>query len=279
MQATTLRSFTTRLPLPGRVVRGIVARRAETLLFPTEPTVVTARGGRFEIRDYGEYIQRNIFFLGYHEFRETRLVCSVLERGQTFVDAGANLGWFTVLAARLVGDSGRVLSFEPSTRIRGHLTRNVELNGFSNVRIESCALGEASGTAVFSGGTEGNLGTGTITRPDAAGEAVDVRTLDDYCASQGIERIDFLKIDVEGAEGMVLRGARGLLAERRIARLLVEINDVRLRELGTSAREALELLRGSGYQLHRVGGFGLARIEPGDAVAEENIFAVAPDRA
>ena len=147
--------------------------------------------------------------------RETRLLKKWLRPGDVFVDAGANLGWFTVLAGRLAGPTGKVFSFEPSPSIFEHLRRNVEINGLANVRLENSALGAAPGQAVLSGIRERNQGTGSIVRgvnaSETAGCQVPVTTLDVYCKTQGIERIRMLKIDVEGAEGLVLDGAAQVL--------------------------------------------------------------------
>jgi len=109
VNAANIQRLTRRVPLPERTVRSFLDRWDHVITYPPVPLLASSRSGRerFEIRDFHEYVQRNIYFLGYYEFRETKLVQELLRHGDTFVDVGANLGWFTLLAARCVGAAGR----------------------------------------------------------------------------------------------------------------------------------------------------------------------------
>jgi FkbM family methyltransferase len=278
MRVETLRSVTRMLPLPGRILRRVIDR-CEPLSYPTGPSVVTTLGGRFEVRDHREYIQRNIYFLGYYEIRETRIAQRWLRPGDVFVDVGANIGWFTVLSGVLVGPTGQVFAFEPSPPIFAHLKHHVELNGLTHVRLENCALGATPGVAVLRGIRELNQGTGSIVRggneDGSRGCEVLVTTLDSYCAANGIERIRMLKIDVEGAEGLVLDGAAELLGRRRCDCLMIEIVDSNLRAGGRSSAEVCGRLREFGYDLFAIRITGMKAIRSDESVLHENVLAVA----
>src|SRR5439155_1308096 len=151
------------------------------------------------------------------------------------VDVGANIGAFTAVLARAVGPEGHVHAFEPLAAARERLQRNLELNRLDNVTIHDAAVADEAGTAqlaLYGAGYESwsSLTRGTVELPSQRLEPVERRevpttTLDAFAATQGIERIAALKVDVEGAEGRVLRGAQELLAARRIDLLVLELSD------------------------------------------------------
>jgi FkbM family methyltransferase len=123
-------------------------------------------------------------------------------------DVGANVGFFTLLAAKLTGSSGRVYAFEPLPRNLGYLERHVHLNGAANVRIEALAIAATSGEAHFRTAAHASMGG----LNDGGDLRVVTASLDDLIASGRVARPDFIKMDIEGAEADALRGAAGLLA-------------------------------------------------------------------
>lgn len=131
-------------------------------------------------------------------------------QGGTVIDLGAHIGLFSVVAARLAGANGKVFAFEPTAFTRKVLEQTIKLNGMSDrVEVRSEAVGETSGTAnFFDSGDEVSVSNslisyGTLSR---SGTEVKVSSLDEFVSSRGAH-VDFLKIDVEGAELQVLRGA------------------------------------------------------------------------
>jgi len=262
------------------MVRSLLDRWDDVIAYSPGPLVVTSRGGegRFEIRDCREYIQRNIYFLGYHEFRETRLVRELLHAGDTFVDVGANLGWFTVLGAACVGAAGRVFAFEPSPQLHDHLLVNLRLNGFDNVTAERLALADRSGRALLSRASPRNAGTASLLKGpvrDPLATEVPVTALDEYRSRIGIGAIRLMKIDVEGAEMDVLIGARKTLADRVCDFVLIEVVEEHLRRRGLTCSDLLGLLRDSGYRLFQIGLFGRRQIDRCERVRSANILAQA----
>jgi FkbM family methyltransferase len=139
---------------------------------------------------------------GTYEPRQTRLFREYVTAGATVFDVGAHVGYYTVLSAVLAGGNGRVFSFEPNPANHEFLRRHVALNRLDNVVIENVAVSDSNGTASFAFGT--GSGTGRL----SADGAIEVRTvrLDDYCDEHDVAP-GVMKIDVEGAELDVLRGA------------------------------------------------------------------------
>lgn len=189
-----------------------------------------------------------LYVSGSFEPNEFAFIDRVLAPGMTVVDVGANDGLYTVFAARRVGPTGRVLAVEPSSRERANLARNVERNKLSNVTVWPSALGAAAGQAnlkIAHGLHAGHNTFGTFAYDDVLAvdsELVAVETLDDVVQRRALPRVDFIKIDVEGAEVGVLQGARQVLMSSRPL-LLLEANEPALQAQGTSVQELLALLR------------------------------------
>jgi FkbM family methyltransferase len=177
-----------------------------------------------------------------------RVMASYVAPGDVAYDLGANFGIFTTFLARLVGPSGHVYAFEPLPHIMSELRANVASNGQTNVEFVPAAVADEVGTATFHLGHQlgsGHLGADTHWHPDA-GEPVSVPvvTLDDVVA-RGSRPPTFLKMDIEGAEGAALAGARTLLRTHRPV-LAIEVHSP---ELGDRVGEILEAER---YRAWRV---------------------------
>jgi FkbM family methyltransferase len=139
---------------------------------------------------------------------EVRIIESLLTRDAVFVDVGANFGLFTVMASRLIGDSGRVLAFEPYPPAATDLAINVQFNECQNVVIHQCALSNCVGTAdLFVHDDPGRNTLGDLGLPGGKKVSVPLAKLDDILRQEQITRLDFIKMDVEGAEELVLGGA------------------------------------------------------------------------
>ena len=183
----------------------------------------------------------------------------------TVLDIGAHAGLYTLIASKLVADTGRVVCFEPSPRERGRLLRHVKLNGCGNVTVEPVALGETDGDATLYVVQGSETGCNSLRRGDVGDVQpvrVPLRRLDDYVARGEIGRVDVVKMDVEGGELAVLRGAEFFRAARPV--LLCEIEDARIAPWGYKGREIIDLLAGWGYDWSVVGGNGrLTPLAPG----------------
>lgn len=184
--------------------------------------------------DLKDYIQR-MMYLGAFEREETRVVKNRLRSGATFVDVGANAGYFSLLASRLVGPSGRVLSFEPSPYVAKLLAGTLSQNRIQNVQLFPFALGRSNSQGVLSDVLPDNHSP-TFFLP-GSGSAVDICVLDEVLERTQTEQVDLMKVDVEGFEGEVLRGAEKSIQAGRIKAVLVEFNERWLRAAKTSSQE------------------------------------------
>jgi len=216
------------------------------------------------------------------ENRERRFVDSVLKTGMTVLDIGAHHGLYTLLASRKVGPRGLVVAFEPSTRERKCLLKHLRLNRCKNVEVEAVALGCESGLGELFV-VEG-LETGcNCLRPPNVSEptirvSVPVDTLDDYLARRGINRADFIKIDVEGAELEVFKGATGLLIRQPRPVILAEVEDVRTAVWGHPAKAFVDFLRQYGYRWFRFSETGLQPVGEHCSQFNESLIAVPRER-
>ncbi|WP_118864985.1 FkbM family methyltransferase [Sphingomonas gilva] len=138
-----------------------------------------------------------------------------LSKGDVFVDAGANNGVFTVLAAHLVGESGRVVAIEMIPSTASCLRRNVALNDLDNVEVVERALADTAGRIVSAIVPTRLFGSASIAHRDGAGERIDVTTTTLDEATAGIETINLLKIDLEGAERLAMAGAAATIDKCR----------------------------------------------------------------
>jgi FkbM family methyltransferase len=217
------------------------------------------------------------------EVAELRFVEKFLKPGMCVLDIGAHHGLYTLLASKLVGSGGKVIAFEPSPRERRLLARNLRLNFSSNVRIETFALGSGPSKANLFLVEGGEDGCNSLRPPATAGitrtVSVDVLSLDDYLSNPGLGRVDFVKLDVEGAEREVLRGAVSLLHSSSRPLFLVEVQDIRTSPWGYPAREIVQLLDRAGYDWFRILDNGsLAPAATDDQTYDANLVAVPHDR-
>ncbi len=203
-------------------------------------------------------------------------VCETIRRllvpGATFVDVGANIGWFSLLGASLVGPAGRVLAIEPNPRNVELLDMSARENGFSNIQAYCVALSDGPGmVALETDGSNGRVVAleGPPARPVKADFVVASWPLDHLVGDAGLGRVDVMKIDVEGAEPLALRGAVQLI-ERDHPVIVTEFYPLAL-DLAPwgSAQGYLDTLRAGGYRLQVIGE------EPAGDRTDEEILACA----
>jgi FkbM family methyltransferase len=187
---------------------------------------------------------------GTYEPAMTLTVKRYLRPGGTFVDVGANEGYFGVIAAKAVGPAGRVLLVEPQTRLRPVLAENLRLNGIANVTVEESAISDTAGTDTLHLAPDLNTGASGLsrgTRYRVPTQQVRTTTLTELFAKHGVDRADLVKLDIEGYEHEAVFGSADLFRQRRVRALALEVHPPMLRRRGHDPAAILEFLAGCGY--------------------------------
>ena len=211
--------------------------------------------GRMRMRFYLDSRVCRPMYVGTFEPDEQRFVERLLKPGDRFYDIGAHYGLFTLIASRRVGRSGRVVAIEPTPETRARLDANLGLNSVSNVDVLPVAVSDSSGQVRMSVSTTHQEAWNSLapTEPGSGFEQLTVPsvTLDGLVAERGeAGRIALLKIDVEGWERHVLRGARMLLQGADAPVLTVEFSDIMMQRDGSSCCELYRDLVELGYAMY-----------------------------
>jgi len=211
-------------------------------------------GGKFRV-DLTDNIQRQIYFLGHYEPKITELIRRTLAPGDTFIDVGANTGYYTVLAGLLVGSQGAVHSFEPIPDIFSAMQSNVSLNSLNNVYLNQVALYEDETEVEVFLPAAGNMGSGSVVKqPYHPGPTVrsPATSLDRYVRQARIERIRLIKMDIEGGEIAALKGMREVLSSPSGPDLICEAIPHLLAGAGHTVAELVQFLDSFGYHAREI---------------------------
>lgn len=200
-------------------------------------------------------ISRAMFLTGYYEPNQFCLLNKILTSGMTFIDVGANIGLYTLFASKKVGEEGTVVAIEPSNREFQRLKMNSEANVLTNVRLLQVAISNSQTTAELLVATEENSGHNTLgafgydsVLPQGR-ERVRIERLDDIVQQERLQRVDVIKMDIEGAEFYALQGAADTLTQFRPV-LLLELSDRTLEHQGCSSKRVWEYLTQAGYRIY-----------------------------
>ena len=199
--------------------------------------------------DPSEYIDSEICTKGCFEPDTTKAIASLVKQGDTVVDVGANIGCHTLLMAQLLGNAGMVYAFEPMAYAYRKLMVNRHLNDFQNIVIEKLAISDVTGVeeVVYNSSWPRN----GVARAEASLlEPIEHMRLDDYYERHGITACDFIKIDTDGNEFKVLRGARGVL-ERFRPVLCMELGAYTLQRVGDDLSAMVAHIQSLGYKVCR----------------------------
>jgi FkbM family methyltransferase len=238
--------------LPVKPFRG-VARRLWSRYTSAHRTGIVTRsidGITYEL-NLAELIDNSIYHLGCFEPDTTAALKRVCQPGMLVFDVGANIGCHTLPLARATTPGGRVYAFEPMPWAHAKLVRNVSCNSFANITVERLGLSDAGGSASVHFRSSWRITDGPSREDPAATEKTEVRftTLDAYVESHGLPSVDLIKLDVDGYEGRVLRGARNVLA-RFHPTIILELGDYTLAAVGDSVRTVASELMAQGYSLY-----------------------------
>jgi FkbM family methyltransferase len=206
--------------------------------------------GTFWLDPASEFGQR-LLTIGSCEPELVATMRRLLRPGDIFADIGANEGYFSVVGARLVGQKGRVLAVEPQLRLQEVLRRNFALNDAADVILVRSAVSDSAGVAQLNLAPSMNTGATSLmrrTRYALERETVPLRTLADIVAQTGLDRIDLLKMDIEGWEYEAILGSPALFTSGAIRAISLELHPDHLRDRGLDAQRIVDFLVGCGYR-------------------------------
>lgn len=187
--------------------------------------------------------------LGRFEEGVSRFFVSALHQGHVVYDVGANWGFYSLLSAALVGDAGKVEAFEPGEASLMELREHIAHGGLSNIQVNHCAVSERSGEFVWldvPAFPHSDTGSHLTMGRSRSAHQVQTLSLDDCWKQQGYPHVRLLKIDVEGAELLALRGAEELLRQAHCDYVVMETG-IFAKRFGASARDSVSLLHSHGY--------------------------------
>ena len=226
------------------------------------------------------------------EKREQHLVRRFVQPGMTLFDVGAHIGRYTRLFSLGAGAAGRVFAFEPTPTTSAKLALAISDEHMENVELIQAAVSDKAGTAMLHLFPEeysswNGLGFPSMEDPKDPSKVVPLANevpvrsirLDEFCRSRAIDRIDYLKLDVEGMEYQALLGLGELLKQQAIGALQFEVSKKMLEGLNTTAAPVFALLASHGYHCHRIGEHGEVGPQVSDSDAFYENFIALPSRA
>jgi FkbM family methyltransferase len=200
--------------------------------------------------DLSEYMEWVIYY-GLNVENRSDLYCLV-KRDMVLFDVGSNIGETLLNFAKLTGDNGKVYGFEPVPYSFNKCSNNILLNRFNNVSVSQIALSNKEETLFFHEANNNNSGGVFMNKNNTPGSyKVEGITLDAYVERIGITHLDLIKVDVEGFETNVLKGASETCRKFR-PNLFVEVDDINLKNQGSSASELIALITSYGYQISKI---------------------------
>lgn len=201
------------------------------------------------LHDPSDYISLLLERDGLFEVAETDLVSRIVRANDVCIDAGCHIGYYSCLLAKLTGEKGRVYAFDANPEACKITRRNLVLNGLYSTEVIQAALSDRDGTATFYLSPDDQTGLSSLGPIPTHKAVISVPSLrlEAFLTERRTEHIRLLKIDVEGAEELVLKGAGRFVSDRAIDYILLECFDERLQLLDTSAQRVAELLGAAGY--------------------------------
>jgi len=233
------------------------------IFFRTMPDTVEVNGMKMRVNKEDRFVSAEILTNGVYERFETDLIKNEVKEGMTVIDAGANIGYFTLLFAKLVGPTGKVYAFEPDPDNFSILKGNVELNGLGNVVLVNRALSDSVGVAdLFL--SETNKGAHSLFDFNKGKRTIKIETttIDEYFKDLD-HQVDFVKMDAEGAEGKIMSGMRNFLRINRKLKVLTEFSVIGLNSSGIRPEDFLKAFADHGFEIFNIDG-GRNLLQPVD---------------
>jgi len=196
-----------------------------------------------------EHIQQQLFWYGYYEKPVGNMLKKLLLPGRTFIDVGANIGYFSLLAAQHC-PGAKIISLEPVSNSYKALLENIALNKFESIEALNFAAGDKEETSTIYLSADDNTGMSSLQQPEnysGKSEMVKVTRLDQLATDLKLTSVDVVKIDVEGNELAVLKGMKHIMENFKPA-ILLELNPQTLSRFGVQPADVLDYIKNLSYQ-------------------------------
>jgi FkbM family methyltransferase len=245
------------------ILESAFARAARIVPATTQASVATLPNGDKLWMPAG-YRDTRTVATGLFQEDETRLFQRLARPGMTFVDIGAYVGYFTILASGLVGATGRVYAFEPERLAYDYLLRNIATNDCNNAIAINRAASDGTKTAALIRDPTGP--ESFVANAPVAGDSVIIQTvsLDSFFDTEGWPSVDLVKMNIEGAELQALRGLKEVSLRNPALQLVMEFNPTAMQRANISREDLTLALRGLGFRHAQIVERGLEDIPSGD---------------
>jgi FkbM family methyltransferase len=253
---SAVRAYTYNTPIPRGKHRAYLLALKLCKSLPDKMLAETKDGRKFVVH-LNTGMQTTVYFLGEYEKALTEIVKSLLREGDICLDVGANFGWYSTLFHKYCGASGAVHAFEPMPPTFAELEQNYHLMGNPpNVFINNLGLGEKEDELtinLFEGLSTGHASMSNQGRDDAISFKCKVITLDSYLEEKTVGDVNFIKVDIEGAEMMFLKGAQKLFKQKVPPVWLMEMALQQTKNFGYLPNDLIEFMRGKAvYDFYKV---------------------------
>ncbi len=228
-----------------------------TQIIGAKQQVMEGHIGSYRVEfDFRDLLQRQMWF-NLYDVQEIALVKTLLKPGDVFLDAGANIGFYSLVASQLVGETGQVHAFEPIQANVDQFNTTIERNKINNIEVNQIALGAAPGFLTIYQGDDpiGNSGWASVVQTERKNRPreVAVTSLDTYLQQQNIQQVALIKLDIEGAEFAALQGCQAILSSDFRPAIILELNEFLLTPNGLTASQILRHIEAYGYRFQLIG--------------------------
>lgn len=229
----------------------VVAKKAYVKITRISKIKYTYKGARFNL-NLSKDVDSRLFYYGFEEDITDQFV-KTLKKGDIVFDIGANIGIYSVLAGKIVGERGLVYSFEPANNAYEILNSNIDLNLLRNIKAYKLGVSESSGQVTFNK-CEDDAYNSIGNKPmKEIKEVVTIQTtsIDEFVKNNNIKRIDVIKVDTEGAEYLIFKGGMQTLKAFK-PKLFFEYNPYAINGFDNDRKELIDLVLSLGYSIYEI---------------------------
>jgi FkbM family methyltransferase len=190
-------------------------------------------------------VEHSLYYTGTYEKGCLHIIKALLKNGDTFIDIGANIGLMSIYASTIVGDSGKVIAFEPNPQTYNILLENIAINKLTNIETHAVAIGDKKETSIIYDNWESNRGSASLIKPTQSGNSYEIAVCKLTDCIDIKQNITLIKIDVEGYELNVLQGAHEILCAENAPMLIVECSEMRPNSNENAAQLVYDFIKNS----------------------------------